>query len=60
MRYNHFEKGGMAMDKETEAIIAEVRALLANLRAKGIPDDQIDHLIGEPEEGRIQMDKKLF
>lgn len=58
MRYNHFEKEGMAMEKETEAIIAEVRALLANLRARGIPDDQIDNLIGEPEEGRIQMDKR--
>ena len=46
------------MEKETEAIIAEVRALLANLRARGIPDDQIDNLIGEPEEGRIQMDKR--
>lgn len=46
------------MDKETEAIVTEVRVLLANLRDIGISGDQIGNLIGELEEGRIQMDKR--
>ena len=46
----------MAMDKETESIVAEIKALLADLRAKGISEDQIDSLLGEQAQGRIQMD----
>lgn len=43
------------MDKETEYIVAEIKALLSDLRAKGIPEETIEGIISETRQGRIQL-----
>lgn len=43
------------MDKETEYIVAEIKALLSDLRAKGIPEETIEGIISETGQGRIQL-----
>ena len=44
-------------DKETEAIVAEIKALLDDLRGRGITEDMIDSLVSEKKAGRVVMER---
>lgn len=45
------------MDKETEAIVSEIKALLEDLRGRGITEDMIDSLVSEKKAGRVVMER---
>lgn len=47
------------MERETEAIVAEIKSLLAELRTKGVSESLIDELVAQQGiEGKIILDKK--
>ena len=42
----------------TESIVAEIRALLEDLRSRGLPEDTIEALVTERKTGRIILDRE--
>ena len=45
---------------ETEAIVEQIKSLLAELRAKGISEDIIDSLIGPGADYRVVVDGRGY
>ena len=45
---------------ETEAIVEQIKALLQELRAKGISEDMIDSMIGPGADYRVVVDSRGY
>ena len=46
------------MEKNTtESIVAEIKALLEDLRSRGVPEETIESLVSERKTGRIVLDR---
>ena len=45
---------------ETEAIVEQIKSLLAELRAKGISEEMIDSLIGPGADYRVVVDSRGY